>query len=308
MSQDHPLLQRACDILKAGHVVGMPTETVYGLAGDGTNDQAVTQIYTLKGRPSFNPLIFHVNSLEMAQQFAHFSKEALRVAHYFWETNPGPLTLVLPRNEKSAASLLACAGLDTIAIRRPHHPLAMELMTRFGKPLVAPSANISNQLSPTQAADVEKDFPGLYVLDGGACTVGLESTIVGMTHDTPIILRHGGVLAQQIEALLGQPVEHYTHDNIIAPGMMKKHYAPRKPLRIDVDEPDVDEDLLGFGQNYPHAFSNLSPKGCVTEAASNFFAFMRQMDGSPKPKIAVAPIPHEGLGIAINDRLLRAVS
>jgi len=300
------LIIKACERLAQGDVAVMPTETVYGLAADATNDQAIAKIYELKNRPSFNPLIIHVQNLEEAKKYATFSKVAETLANYFWDpAHHRPLTLVLPRLKGANLSELGAAGLDTVAIRVPGHAVALELLKQFGKPLAAPSANRSNSISPTTAAHVRESLgEALLILEGGPCQVGLESTILDMTQDIPILLRPGGATVEEIEDILGMPVSRDSGGAIKAPGMLKRHYAPQLPLRLNVTEPLEGEAFLGFG---PGQFTlNLSPKGDLKEAAANLFFMLKALDQDTFVGIAASPIPNTGLGLAINDRLTRA--
>ena len=311
-SIDSALIKKACDLLHQGNVVAMPTETVYGLAADATQDQAIVKVYEMKNRPSFNPLIMHVSNIIAAKEYALFSKAAELLAESFWKSNHHrPLTLVLQRLENSNLSHLATAGLDTVAIRVPGHPIALELLRQFGKPLAAPSANRSNHISPTTAKHVRESFGDntLFILDGGNCEIGLESTILDMTQDQPVLLRPGGTTVEEIEEVLKTPVLRRTDPSAIikAPGMLKRHYAPRLPLRLNVLEPAEGEAFLGFGRT-ENTTLNLSPSGNLNEAASNLFSMLRDLDNPKFNGIAVMPIPHEGLGLAINDRLSRAAS
>lgn len=296
-------LAQAADILSGGGLVAMPTETVYGLACDASNPEAVARLYAAKGRPSFNPLIAHVSAMEMAQQEGVMSAKAETMAHAFW---PGPLTLVLPCVSNGTVCDLARAGLDTIGIRFPRHPGAQALITAFGKPVVAPSANRSGHVSPTLAQHVADDLGERIdlILDGGPCTAGIESTIVSFTADQPVLLRKGAVETSRLSAHLGEAIALHTDDSIVAPGQLKSHYAPNASLRLNADAPSADEAWLGFGPS-PHAGLNLSTKGDLIEAATNLFAMLRTLD-TRASRIAVASIPHEGLGEAINDRLARA--
>ena len=291
-------------ILRAGGIVAFPTETVYGLGADATNSDAVLKIYETKGRPRFNPLIVHVADLEMAETLVTFSPLARRLAK-FW---PGPLTLVLKRKSGAKLSDLVTAGLDTVGIRIPAHPLAIELIRAAGTPLAAPSANRSGKLSPTTAAQVLKGFEGLVpVLDGGPSQSGVESTILAVDGETVTQLRAGALPRDEIEAAVGQPIAIAAENAAIsAPGMLLSHYAPNATLRLNVRRPEADEAWLGFGPA-PGATANLSPSGDLREAARNLFSLLHQLD-STATRIAVAPIPHHGLGEAINDRLKRAAA
>ncbi len=289
--------------LRAGELVAFPTETVYGLGADATSSDAVLKIYETKGRPRFNPLIVHVADLAMAESLVTLSPMARRLAQ-FW---PGPLTLVLPRRDTAGLSDLVTAGLDTVGIRIPDHPLALALIRATGRPLAAPSANRSGKLSPTTAAQVERSLGGVVpVLDGGPAAAGLESTILAVDGDTVTQLRAGALPRDQIEAAIGRPVAQAAHDaKIAAPGMLASHYAPNATLRLDAARPEPGETWLGFGPG-PEGL-NLSPTGDLREAARNLFAMLHQLDETAT-RIAVAPIPRKGLGEAINDRLKRAAA
>jgi L-threonylcarbamoyladenylate synthase len=304
------LIEKACSVLEQGQLVVMPTETVYGLAADATNDRAVAGIYTLKNRPSFNPLIVHVASVGQAQKFAHFSKDAFLLAEQFWGTTGGPLTLVLKRTP-GVLSHLVTAGLETVGVRVPCHPVALDLLMAYKRPLAAPSANRSNSISPT-CADAVRDSFGKhtpFLLEGGSCSVGLESTILDLSHPTPVLLRPGGASVEALEAVLGKKISLYEGHAIQAPGMTKRHYAPRTPMRLNAFDKTTTEAFLGFGAGTETLDTlNLSPKGDLVEAAANLFAMVRFLDAQNFSRIAVAPIPYTGLGLAINDRLTRASS
>lgn len=294
-------------ILKSGKVIGLPTDTVYGLAADARSDHAVAEIYALKSRPSFNPLIIHVHDLHQAQLYGNFNEDALRLVHYFWAPakTASALTIVVPYTKGSGISSLAMAGLDTIALRVPNHPLALEILSTFEGPLAAPSANPSNYLSPTTAAHVHAAFPGLPVLDGGACTLGIESTIIWCQDDKVILLRPGVVTKEAIEHVLGKTITMKTHDmGVQAPGSLKKHYAPKTPMVMNVTNPLLDDVYIGFGPDYPSPV-NLSKTGDLKEAAANLFCYLHAADEQKKQRIAIAPIPNSGIGQAINDRLSR---
>ena len=290
-------------LLRAGEVVAFPTETVYGLGADATNSDAVLRIYETKGRPRFNPLIIHVADLAMAERLAEFSPLARKLAT-FW---PGPLTLVLPRRPDAGLSDIATAGLDSVGIRIPDHPLAQELIRAAGRPLAAPSANPSGKLSPTTAAQVLKGFGGrVPVLDGGPANAGVESTILAVTGDTVTQLRAGALTREEAEALIGQKIGVAQEGGpVTAPGMLASHYAPNARLRIHVEHPEPDEAYLAFGDR--RGTLNLSPTGDLHEAARNLFSMLHQLDAAAD-RIAVAPIPGTGLGEAINDRLKRAAA
>jgi len=289
--------------LRAGELVAFPTETVYGLGADATNSDAVLKIYETKGRPRFNPLIVHVADLGMAERLVEIGPVARALAR-FW---PGPLTLVLPRRAEAGLSDIVTAGLDTVGIRIPDHPLALELIRVAGRPLAAPSANRSGKLSPTTAAQVERGFAGAVpVLDGGPSHSGVESTILSVDGDDVVQLRAGALPREEIEAALGRPVAIAAHDaKVAAPGMLASHYAPNATLRLDADRPGDGETYLGFGPGWDGP--NLSPVGDLREAARNLFSMLHQLDETAS-HIAVAPIPNRGLGEAINDRLKRAAA
>lgn len=294
----------AAEILGEGGLVAIPTETVYGLAADAANPEAVARLYEAKGRPRFNPLIAHVASWEMAEAEAEFSEQALRCAEAFW---PGPLTMVLPFRPGGKVSDLARAGLDTLALRWPAHIAARSLVAAFGRPLVAPSANRSGHVSPTRAEHVAADLGDRIdlILDGGPSQVGMESTIIGFEDGAPVLLRPGGVPSDALAECLGRPLRaHAAADAINAPGQLKSHYAPNARLRLNADAPEPGEGFLAFG---PHMSGgiNLSPAGDLVEAASKLFAMLRALDAR-YDRIAVAPVPDTGLGEAINDRLQRA--
>lgn len=280
----------------------LPTETVYGLAADAANPRAVAKVYEAKGRPSFNPLIAHVFDLAAAEQVAELDGRAMMLAQAFW---PGPLTIVAPVREGAAVCDLARAGLDTVAVRVPGHATARAVLEAFGGPVVAPSANRSGRPSPTTYADaVEETGPAAAAaLDGGPCQVGLESTVVALLDGPARLLRPGSVTRGQIEALIG-PLAEADADAKRSPGRLSLHYAPEAPVRIDADAPREGEAYLAFGPS--ESQFNLSPTRDLTEAAANLFAMLRAADRTRPTAIAVAPIPHEGLGEAINDRLRRA--
>lgn len=310
---DEAAIAEAAAILRSGGLVAMPTETVYGLAADATNDRAVARIFEVKGRPSFNPLIVHVGDARAAAAFVTIDPLSERLAAVFW---PGPLTLVLPRREGSALSLLVSAGLDTVGVRSPAHPLARALLEASGRPLAAPSANPSGAPSPTAAGHVRESLGARVdrVLDGGPCSVGLESTIVKVEGAGLRLLRPGGVATEAIERVAGVKVARSRDGRVEAPGMTASHYAPTSALRIDVDAPREDEAFLAFGKapsDHPHVLQ-LSAARDIAEAAANFFAQLRAADALVAAKglagIAAAPIPASGLGEAINDRLARAAA
>lgn len=295
-------VEAAARALRAGGLVLMPTETVYGLAADAANARAVAGVYAAKGRPSFNPLIAHVSDLAMAQRIARFDARAEALAARFW---PGPLTLVLPVTDEAAVCDLARAGLDTVAVRAPAHPMARALIATFGGPVVAPSANRSGRPSPTTFNDAleETGVATAAALDGGPCAVGLESTVVALLDDARL-LRPGAVTRAEIEAVIG-PLAEAADDARRSPGRLARHYAPNAPVRLEATDPAPGEAWLAFGPGGTGPW-NLSPSGDLAEAASNLFAYLRGADRTAPTGIAVAPIPHEGLGEAINDRLKRA--
>jgi L-threonylcarbamoyladenylate synthase len=307
----------AVRVLAGGGLVAFPTETVYGLGADATNGAAVARLYAAKGRPAFNPLIAHVASEIGAHRLARFDAAAERLAAAFW---PGPLTLVLPKAENCPVADLATAGLDSIAVRLPQHPVALDIIRGFGGPVVAPSANRSGHVSPTTAAHVLADLGGRIdlIVDGGAAPVGVESTVVaclGQSFGEPALLRPGGVTRGDIERVLGEPLADATapgHDAPRAPGMLTSHYAPHTPLRLEAKLVAPAEALLAFGPKLAGDAAgavkvlNLSARGDLVEAAANLFSHLRALDAAGATAIAVMPIPHEGLGEAINDRLRRA--
>jgi L-threonylcarbamoyladenylate synthase len=304
--------------LAAGGLVAFPTETVYGLGADATNGRAVARLYEAKGRPRFNPLIAHVTDRAAAQALACFNADAARLADAFW---PGPLTLVLPKAAGCPVAELATAGLESIAVRVPNHAVAREILAAWGRPVVAPSANRSGHVSPTTAAHVLADLRGRIdlIVDGGATPVGVESTIVACL-EQPVLLRPGGVARDAIERVLvrplacPQPDATAMQDAPLAPGMLASHYAPHTPLRLDARRVEDGEALLAFGSRLPDGFegavrlANLSARGDLIEAAANLFSHLRALDSANARAIAVMPVPHDGLGEAINDRLARAAA
>jgi L-threonylcarbamoyladenylate synthase len=289
-------IAEAARLILAEQPVAMPTETVYGLAADATDPQAVARIYEAKGRPSFNPLIVHVPDLAAAERIGEFSPEARNLAERHW---PGPLTLVVPLQAGSGIATIVTAGLPTIGLRVPAHPAMRDLLEATGLPLAAPSANSSGAISPTRAEHVLKSLRGLIplIVDAGPTERGLESTIVAATGGPLRLLRAGPI---EVDAI---PPEG---SRIEAPGQLASHYAPSKPLRLDAPLADENEFLIGFGDVSGDA--SLSRSGDLTEAASRLFDLLHQADASPKPRIAVAPVPDAGLGVAINDRLRRAAA
>ncbi|WP_238370939.1 L-threonylcarbamoyladenylate synthase [Heliomarina baculiformis] len=299
-------LARAADLLRQGACVAFPTETVYGLGADATNGRAVAGIYEAKGRPSFNPLIVHAADVATAQRYVGWSDEAETLARAFW---PGPLTLVLPLRADADVSPLVTAGLDTLAIRVPAHPTARALLKEFGGVVAAPSANPSGRISATTADHVRDGLGGRIaaIVDDGRCEVGLESTILGFGDDRkPVLLRPGGLAVEEIEGVLGGPVQRRAPSATLnAPGQMLSHYAPKAAIRLNAPSAERGEILIGFGEM--PCDLNLSPEGDLAEAAANLFGHLHLADRDGRP-IAIAPIPKTGLGLAINDRLARAAA
>ncbi|HUZ92321.1 MAG TPA: L-threonylcarbamoyladenylate synthase [Methylocella sp.] len=303
-------IAEAAAIVRGGGLAAFPTETVYGLAGDATSDAAVARIYAAKARPAFNPLIAHVANLGAALEQGDFSPEALRLAKAFW---PGPLTLVVPLAPGATVCAAARAGLQSIALRVPVHPVALSLISAAGRPLAAPSANRSGRVSPVTAAHVAEDLADVIdlVLDGGACPVGLESTVIACLDGRPRLLRPGGITRADIEAVLGHALARSRDLGApCSPGMLASHYAPRAKLRLDAIVLEAGEAGLDFGELFGKRKNvrDLSARRNLDEAAANLFRLLRELDALGLPRIAVAPIPHEGLGEAINDRLARAAA
>jgi len=300
---------QAARLLREGRLVAFPTETVYGLGANALDEAAVASVFAAKGRPKFNPLIVHVRGRSDAEAHVSFNPPAQKLADAFW---PGALTLVLPRRESSPLSLLASAGLDTVAVRSPNHPVARALLTVAGIPIAAPSANRAGSVSPTMAEHVARDLSGRIdmILDAGPCPMGIESTVIGFDVGQPVLLRPGAITREAIEDIAGRlaiPVK----GDVQAPGMLASHYAPRARLRLDVHETRAGEALLAFGPDVPSSsdlICNLSPRGNLAEAAANLFAMLRQLDQSGAATIAVMRVPDQGLGEAINDRLRRAAA
>ena len=305
---DRAAIAAAADILRSGGLVAFPTETVYGLGANASNDRAVASIFAAKSRPQFNPLIVHVTDLAAAEAFVAFSPLARDLAGNFW---PGPLTLVLPRKPDARLSLLVSAGLDTVAIRIPSHPLARKLIAAAGCPVAAPSANASGQVSPTTAAHVAQSLGDRVntILDGGPTAHGIESTVIGFESGKPVMLRPGAVAREDIERIAGA-LSASDSEALSSPGRLPSHYAPRAQLRLNAYDVHQDEALLAFGPDAPPAVRtlNLSSSGDLKEAAANLFAMLRKLDATRTPRIAVMPIPNSGLGEAINDRLARAAA
>lgn len=305
------LVDKAISLWKAGQLVALPTETVYGLAADATNGEAVARIYSAKSRPQFNPLIVHVADAKTARQYVEWNDAAEQLARAFW---PGPLTLVLPRRADTPISELVSAGGDSIAIRCPAHPVARQLLQAWGGGLAAPSANRSGRVSPTTAAHVREELPDVLVVDGGACAVGIESTVLDLTTERPAILRPGSITYEMLKTVipnLFRDMSVQRNDKLKSPGQLESHYAPSIPVRLNVAEVREGEALLAFG---PALLTgavqtlNLSPRGDLLEAAANLFAHLRALDRPAHTAIAVMPIPAEGVGEAINDRLRRSAA
>ncbi len=302
-------IAEAAQALARGEIVAFPTETVYGLGADARDAHAVAKVFAAKERPRFNPLIVHVPDLATAETYAVFDATARKLADAFW---PGPLSLVLPKRADSGVADLVTAGLDTIALRAPNHPVAQALLDAAKLPIAAPSANRSGRVSPTMASHAEDelgDIPAM-ILDGGPCPLGIESTVISVAGDAPVLLRLGAVPREAIEAVLGRAVPLAKEDAAVAsPGQLERHYAPITPLRLGATDMRAREALLAFGPNAPHGAIvsvNLSASGDLEEAAANLFASLRRLDECGANAIAVMPIPERGLGEAINDRLRRA--
>jgi L-threonylcarbamoyladenylate synthase len=319
---DPAAVAAAARCLAAGGLLAFPTETVYGLGADACNGQAIARLYEAKGRPAFNPLICHVEDLAAAARLGALDAAATRLAQALW---PGPLTLVVPKRPDCPVAELATAGLPTLALRVPDHPVARAILAEFGRPVVAPSANRSGHVSPTTAAHVRADLNGRIdlIIDGGPTSVGVESTIVACL-DRPLLLRPGGVPRSEIERVLGHPLAEAAPSRSLpreralveaapmAPGQLASHYAPRAALRLDAADVHPGEALLAFGAVLPPGAAgaarvlNLSARGDLIEAAANLFSHLRALDAPDVSTIAVMPVPHHGLGEAINDRLRRA--
>lgn len=315
LSGDAAGIAEAARLIAEGQLVAFPTETVYGLGGDAGNPRAVAAIYAAKGRPEFNPLIAHVASRDAAFALGLFSPAAIELAEAFW---PGPMTLVVPARAEAPVSDLARAGLASIALRVPEHPVARDLLIAARRPIVAPSANRSGHVSPTTADHVMADLDGMIaaVIDGGAVEIGLESTILACLDDEVTMLRPGGLAREAIEAVTGKPLTHAASEagnKPIAPGRLASHYAPRAEMRLDATMNAPGEAVLGFGPEPAGAagaaaFLNLSERGDLAEAAANLYAHLRALDATGVRMIAVRPIPANGLGEAIRDRLTRAAA
>ena len=304
---DKSLVDNALSLWRAGELVAIPTETVYGLAADATNGHAVAKIYATKARPQFNPLIVHVASADIARRYVEWSDDAERLAQTFW---PGPLTLVLKRRADCALSELVSAGGDTVAIRMPAHPIARQLLEAFGGGIAAPSANRSGRVSPTTAQHVRDEFGDSLplIIDGGACDIGLESTVLDLSSSMPVLLRPGSVTREMLAEIVTLG-EARAGGALKSPGLLESHYAPSIAVRLNATEVTPNEALLAFGPSVPQGAANtlnLSPMGDVLEAAAHLFAYLRALDDPRYAAIAVMPIPKTGIGEAINDRLRRA--
>lgn len=300
-------ISRGAEIIKAGGLVAFPTETVYGLGANVYDAKAVASIFAAKGRPAFNPLISHVAEKDFIKEYAYVDARTMALADRFW---PGPLTFVVKRLEHNKSIDLACAGLPTVTVRMPKHDTALQLIKKSGVPIVAPSANRSQTISPTTAQHVYQSLGEKvdFILDGGPCPVGVESTIIDITGKDVVLLRAGGISKEDLEDFLGERVliSHGNPDMPSSPGQLLRHYAPSHNLRINALKREDDEFFIGFGY-CPDADLNLSPSGDLCEAAANLFAYMRLADEQNSySKIAISPIPETGLGLAINDRIKRA--
>jgi len=309
---DEQVIATAAALLRQGATVAIPTETVYGLGADATNDAAVAAIFAAKGRPQFNPLIVHVPDFKAAEKYVAFTPLAAKLGRHFW---PGALTLVLPRKQDCTLSLLVSAGLDTVAVRVPAAPVAQAILQKAKVPVAAPSANLSGTISPTTAAHVEGSLGAAVdlIVDAGTCDLGLESTIVGFVEGAPVLLRPGAISTTEIEAVAGRPLGRHLNANKTpqSPGQLLSHYAPRAQLRLNALEVQEHEALLGFGPDMPATSGlsiNLSAAGDPGQAAASLFSALHELDASGVDTIAVMPIPHQGLGEAINDRLTRAAA
>ena len=303
-------INEAVELLQKGKLIGFPTETVYGLGADATNQKAILKIYKNKQRPKSNPLIVHTETIEQACSIGVFNSKIEKIAKDIW---PGPLTVIVKKRDNSNIRKELCAGNDTIAIRVSSNKTILAIIKKLGNPIAAPSANKSGMLSPTSAAHVEKQFKNNIdiplILDGGKTKIGVESTVIGIKNNNIIIYRHGGITKERLEKKVNEKIIDLKHTDFseksnISPGMLKKHYSPTVPLRINITNPRSDEILIGFGKKYKEP--NLSKSGDLDEAAANLFYFLEKYEAKGN-KIAIAPIPNIGIGVAINDRLNRAV-
>ena len=301
-------ISAAAEIINKGGLVAFPTETVYGLGADATNDKAVAKIFEVKQRPTFNPLIIHFSDKKKVNDIVEIDTKAIKLAKAFW---PGALTMVLPRKKKCNVSLLASAGLKTLAVRVPDHPLAQSFINATGVPIAAPSANKSGEISPSAAEHVLQSLDNKIdvILDGGPCCVGIESTVIDLSARIPALLRPGSITHQELESVIGR-VSLFQDETKPpnSPGMLYRHYAPSIPLRLNAEKAEPGEALLAFGQDVSARHANLSRLGDLTEAAANLFAMLRMLDQPEFIGIAVMKIPNKGLGVAINDRLKRAAT
>jgi len=305
------IIEEAASLLQNGKLVAFPTETVYGLAADACNDAAVAEIFAAKGRPSFNPLIIHFADFAAAKEFVIWNERAEILANKF---PAAPLTLILPRKPNCKISLLASAGGDTIGVRVPANDIARALCQAAATPLAAPSANRSGRVSPTTAAHVQSEFgDNILIIDGGNCDIGIESSVIDLSGEYPVLLRPGFIASEELSQILGEPVLSLAQHSgtLKSPGMLTSHYAPSLPVILNVEEVDASQALLAFGDNIPDGAKftlNLSEQADLTQAASNLFAYLRQLDNPAFSAICVMPIPNTGLGVAINDRLQRAAA
>jgi L-threonylcarbamoyladenylate synthase len=307
LNTDMKGIKTAAAQLRAGELVAFPTETVYGLGADARNDKAIARIYAAKGRPSFNPLIVHFFTTKDVGREVRWNSWGEKLATAFW---PGPVTFILPRSEDCQLSLLVSAGLNTIAVRVPAHEIAHKLIEKADCAIAAPSANASGKISPTTAAHVKATLLGKipYILDGGVCTIGLESTVLDLSGDKPNLLRPGAITQEEIETIVGPISVGAKNGSILSPGMLERHYAPDVPIRLNATEFSSSESILGFGPSAPTAALNLSSSKDLVEAAANLFVMLHALDQAGAKPIAVMPIPETGLGLAINDRLRRAAT
>ena len=307
LSKDREGIKIAATQLRLGKLVAFPTETVYGLGANAYINQAIASIYEAKRRPSFNPLIVHFNCVNDVQKHVIWNEWSEKLATTFW---PGAITFILKRAKNSKLSLLVSAGLETVAVRIPSHKIAQNLIKEAACPIAAPSANSSGKISPTKAEHVKITLGDRipYIINGGSCTIGLESTVINLSTDKPIILRSGGVPVEQIEKIIGPISVCDNDDMILSPGMLDRHYAPDIPIRLNATKFSETENILGFGPDAPNSAFNLSSTGNLIEAASNLFDFMHKLNKPGAKPIAVMPIPEVGLGLAINDRLRRSAT
>jgi L-threonylcarbamoyladenylate synthase len=307
LNKDREGIKIAATQLRLGKLVAFPTETVYGLGANAFMNEAVASIYEAKRRPNFNPLIVHFNCVNDVKQHVIWNEWSEKLATKFW---PGAVTFILKRAKNSKLSLLVSAGLETVAVRIPSHKIARTLIKEAACPIAAPSANSSGKISPTKAEHVKISLRDKipYIVNGGSCTIGLESTVINLSTDKPMILRSGGISAEQIAKIVGPISVCDNDDMILSPGMLDRHYAPDIPIRLNATKFSETENILGFGPDAPHSAFNLSSTGDLIEAASNLFDFMHKLNKPGAKPIAVMPIPEVGLGLAINDRLRRSTT